>query len=211
MLPASEWCLNAESFLLLLLILVFMQQVKSQQLIQKHLPLMNILLYVCVTVLFVWEKKEVIAWGKLNSCKQVDKVLKLIYLDADWSAAQWCLNRLLTSVPTLPFFFSFFLRSAAEAHLASGASCEIHFRGENLTHSGTSWGKVASPPPPFFFLWKKKNIAHCFLGGTNTQPLFWTWRSISWCKEMGPGIAKDFKRVHKMWHKPKQRLWVSDS
>lgn len=61
MLPASEWRLNAESFLLLLLILVFMQQVKSQQLIQKHLPLMNILLYVCVTVLFVWGKKELIA------------------------------------------------------------------------------------------------------------------------------------------------------
>lgn len=95
---------------------------KVSTLFENVIPLMNILLYVRVTALFVWEK-ELIAWGKLNLCKQVDKVLKLIYLDADWSAAQWCLNRLLTSVPT-PLFFL-----AARVHLAYGAFCNSHILG----------------------------------------------------------------------------------
>lgn len=77
---------------------------------------------------------ELIAWGKLNLCKQVDKVLNLIYLDADWSAAQPCLNRLLTPVPT-PLIL------ALEVHLAYEASCETHtltqVKNEDLNQVGS--------------------------------------------------------------------------
>lgn len=55
----------------------------------------------------------------MNLFKQVDKVLNLIYLDADWSGVERCLNRLLTPVPT-PLIL------AVEVHSAFGASCEIH-------------------------------------------------------------------------------------
>lgn len=167
---------------------------KVSALFENVLPLMNILLYVRVTALFVWEK-ELIAWGKLNLCKQVDKVLKLIYLDADWSAAQWCLNRLLTSVPT-PLFF-FFL--AAQVHLACGASCNSHVWGWK---SESRWRILSKSC--FSFLIRSWCI---ILLGRHTKRLFPTLGSISRCNEIVPGTAKDLKQGVKCAIKQNRNHW----
>lgn len=113
---------------------------------------------------YLFGKKELIAWGKLNLCKQVDKVLKLIYLDADWSAAQWCLNRLLTSVPTLPFFFFLFFAFSCRSPFGIWS---LLWDSLQRWKSDSQWHILRrSCSPPFVFVsLDKKEYSTLFLGG----------------------------------------------
>lgn len=69
-----------------------------------------------------------ITLGKLNLHKQVDKVLNLICVVADWVAAQRCLNGLLTLVPTLHILLSMFIWQLASEDQVQFTSICIYLK-----------------------------------------------------------------------------------